>query len=77
MYANRGANGIDGVISTALGMAVHKRVTLLIGDLAFYHDMKWINMAKLNDIHINIVILNNDGGVYFLICLKNSSRAIL
>ena len=52
MYANRGANGIDGVISTALGMAVHKRVTLLIGDLAFYHDMNGLLMAKLNDIHI-------------------------
>lgn len=64
-YANRGANGIDGVISTALGMAVHKRVTLLIGDLAFYHDMNGLLMAKLNDIHINIVILNNDGGGIF------------
>ena len=65
VYANRGANGIDGVISTALGMAVHKRVTLLIGDLAFYHDMNGLLMAKLNDIHINIVILNNDGGGIF------------
>ncbi|WP_454307726.1 2-succinyl-5-enolpyruvyl-6-hydroxy-3-cyclohexene-1-carboxylic-acid synthase [Staphylococcus hominis] len=65
VYANRGANGIDGVISTALGIAVHKRVTLLIGDLAFYHDMNGLLMAKLNDIHINIVILNNDGGGIF------------
>ena len=65
VYANRGANGIDGVISTALGMAVHKRVTLLIGELAFYHDMNGLLMAKLNDIHINIVILNNDGGGIF------------
>lgn len=65
VYANRGANGIDGVISTALGMAVHKKVTLLIGDLAFYHDMNGLLMAKLNDIHINIVILNNDGGGIF------------
>ena len=65
VYANRGANGIDGVISTALGMAAHKKVTLLIGDLAFYHDMNGLLMAKLNNIHINIVILNNDGGGIF------------
>ncbi|MBI5975958.1 2-succinyl-5-enolpyruvyl-6-hydroxy-3-cyclohexene-1-carboxylic-acid synthase [Staphylococcus canis] len=65
IYANRGANGIDGVISTALGMAVHRKVTLLIGDLAFYHDMNGLLMAKLNDIHMNIVLLNNDGGGIF------------
>ncbi|RIL76823.1 2-succinyl-5-enolpyruvyl-6-hydroxy-3-cyclohexene-1-carboxylate synthase, partial [Staphylococcus equorum] len=51
VYANRGANGIDGVVSTALGMAVHKKVTLLIGDIAFYHDMNGLLMSKLNDIH--------------------------
>ena len=38
VYANR-ANGIDGVVSTAIGMVVHKKITLIIGDLAFYHDM--------------------------------------
>ncbi|MBU5271398.1 2-succinyl-5-enolpyruvyl-6-hydroxy-3-cyclohexene-1-carboxylic-acid synthase [Staphylococcus caprae] len=65
VYANRGANGIDGVVSTAIGMAVHKKVTLLIGDLSFYHDMNGLLMAKLNDININIVLVNNDGGGIF------------
>lgn len=65
VYANRGANGIDGVVSTAIGMAAHKKVTLLIGDLSFYHDMNGLLMAKLNDININIVLVNNDGGGIF------------
>ncbi|WP_251519482.1 MULTISPECIES: 2-succinyl-5-enolpyruvyl-6-hydroxy-3-cyclohexene-1-carboxylic-acid synthase [Staphylococcus] len=65
VYANRGANGIDGVTSTALGMAVHKPTTLLIGDLAFYHDMNGLLMSKLHDIQLNIVLLNNDGGGIF------------
>lgn len=65
IYANRGANGIDGVVSTALGMAVHKKTTLLIGDLAFYHDMNGLLMSKLNDISLNIILLNNDGGGIF------------
>ena len=61
VYANRGANGIDGVVSTAIGMAVHKKITLIIGDLAFYHDMNGLLMAKINNINLNIVLLNNDG----------------
>lgn len=65
VFSNRGANGIDGVTSTALGMAVYKKVTLLIGDLAFYHDMNGLLMSKLNDINLNIVLLNNDGGGIF------------
>lgn len=65
VYANRGANGIDGVVSTALGMAVHQKVTLLIGDIAFYHDMNGLLMSKLNDIHMNIILVNNDGGGIF------------
>lgn len=65
IFANRGANGIDGVVSTALGMAVHRKVTLLIGDLAFYHDMNGLLMSKLNDIQMNIILMNNDGGGIF------------
>ncbi|MEX2948020.1 2-succinyl-5-enolpyruvyl-6-hydroxy-3-cyclohexene-1-carboxylic-acid synthase [Staphylococcus warneri] len=75
IYANRGANGIDGVVSTALGMAVHKKVTLLIGDLAFYHDMNGLLMSKINDIHLNIVLLNNDGGGIFSYLPQKASAA--
>lgn len=77
IYANRGANGIDGVISTALGMAVHQPVTLLIGDLAFYHDMNGLLMSKLNDIYINIVLMNNDGGgIFSYLPQKNSAPEV-
>ncbi|MBA1352555.1 MULTISPECIES: 2-succinyl-5-enolpyruvyl-6-hydroxy-3-cyclohexene-1-carboxylic-acid synthase [Staphylococcus] len=76
VYANRGANGIDGVISTAIGMAAHKRVTLLIGDLAFYHDMNGLLMSKLNNINLNIILLNNDGGGIFSFLPQKSSADI-
>ena len=65
MYANRGANGIDGVVSTAIAMAAKDKVTLVIGDIALYHDMNGLIMSKLNDIDINIVVFNNDGGGIF------------
>lgn len=65
IFANRGVNGIDGVTSTALGMAKHKKVTLIIGDLAFYHDMNGLLISKLEDIDINIILFNNNGGGIF------------
>lgn len=69
-YCNRGANGIDGVVSTALGMARHKKVTLIIGDISFYHDMNGLIMQKLlSEYHhthmINIIVMNNNGGGIF------------
>ncbi|PRS71272.1 2-succinyl-5-enolpyruvyl-6-hydroxy-3-cyclohexene-1-carboxylic-acid synthase [Bacillus sp. LNXM65] len=67
MMANRGANGIDGVVSTALGTyaALKQPVTLVIGDLSFYHDMNGLLAAKLLDIPLTVVLLNNDGGGIF------------
>ena len=44
---------------------VHKKITPIIGDLAFYHDMNGLLMAKINNINLNIVLLNNDGGGIF------------
>ena len=64
--ANRGANGIDGIISTAIGMAAGgKRVTLIIGDLSFLHSMNGLMLAKRYQLPLTIVVVNNDGGGIF------------
>jgi 2-succinyl-5-enolpyruvyl-6-hydroxy-3-cyclohexene-1-carboxylate synthase len=65
--SNRGANGIDGVISSALGASTVSAGPLLlaIGDIAFYHDMNGLLAAKLHRLNATIVLLNNDGGGIF------------
>lgn len=67
ILGNRGVNGIDGIVSTALGAAAGsgRRVVLVIGDLSFYHDMNGLLAAKLHRIDATIVLLNNDGGGIF------------
>ena len=67
ILANRGANGIDGVISTALGVAAVSEgpLVLVTGDLAFYHDMNGLLAAKLHALDATIVLINNDGGGIF------------
>lgn len=62
---NRGASGIDGNISTLLGMAiVHPgKVVALLGDLTFFHDMNGLLLAK--QANAVIVLLNNAGGGIF------------
>ncbi|MBC2255994.1 2-succinyl-5-enolpyruvyl-6-hydroxy-3-cyclohexene-1-carboxylic-acid synthase [Listeria ivanovii] len=66
MLANRGANGIDGVVSSALGASVvFQPMFLLIGDLSFYHDMNGLLMAKKYKMNLTIIIVNNDGGGVF------------
>ncbi len=65
--SNRGANGIDGVVSTALGAgaAGQGRLVLVIGDIAFFHDMNGLLAAKLHALDALIVLVNNDGGGIF------------
>lgn len=65
VYANRGANGIDGVVSTALGMSAGEKMTLIIGDVALYHDMNGLIIAKLEQLNINVIVFNNNGGGIF------------
>ncbi len=65
-FSNRGANGIDGVTSTALGLAAHYGdVTLIIGDLAFYHDMNGLLAASRLNLNALIIVINNQGGGIF------------
>ncbi|AKP66480.1 2-succinyl-5-enolpyruvyl-6-hydroxy-3-cyclohexene-1-carboxylic-acid synthase [Companilactobacillus ginsenosidimutans] len=66
IYCNRGANGIDGVTSSAMGVAIDfLHNYLVIGDLAFFHDMNGLMMAKRYNIPITIVVVNNNGGGIF------------
>lgn len=67
LMANRGANGIDGVISSALGAAAAGQgpLVLVIGDLSTYHDLNGLLAAKLHNLNATIVVLNNDGGGIF------------
>lgn len=67
LFANRGTNGIDGVVSSAFGVqAVRKRNSfLLIGDLSFLHDVNGLAISRFQETDLTIVILNNDGGGIF------------
>ena len=66
VFANRGANGIDGVVSTALGVAaseVNHRTIALLGDLAFLHDVS--GLVNLPDVPCTFVVVDNGGGGIF------------
>jgi 2-succinyl-5-enolpyruvyl-6-hydroxy-3-cyclohexene-1-carboxylate synthase len=65
--ANRGTNGIDGVVSSALGAAAGftQPTVLVIGDLSFYHDLGGLLAAKLHGLHLLIILVNNNGGGIF------------
>ncbi len=69
VYGNRGASGIDGVTSSALGVAAADRsrpTVLLIGDISFYHDLNGLLAVKQQNLtNVTIVLLNNDGGSIF------------
>lgn len=68
IFANRGASGIDGNVSTALGIAAAtgKPTVLLVGDITLYHDMNGLLAVRNCGVdNLTIVLLNNDGGGIF------------
>ena len=67
VMGNRGVNGIDGLISTALGAAsaLERRVFLVLGDLSFFHDMNGLLACGLHNIDATIILINNNGGGIF------------
>ena len=63
---SRGANGIDGTLSTAMGAAHHNRPTVLLtGDLAFLHDTNGLLNVTQLDGHMTVIMINNQGGGNF------------
>jgi 2-succinyl-5-enolpyruvyl-6-hydroxy-3-cyclohexene-1-carboxylate synthase len=68
VFCNRGANGIDGTLSTAIGLAYGGKPTLLItGDLAFLHDTNGLLLAQRlkKRGHLTVLLINNQGGGIF------------
>ena len=66
LYGNRGVNGIDGTISTALGLATNGKPTYLVtGDLSLFHDLNGLAIAKTHNLNLTIILHNNDGGGIF------------
>jgi 2-succinyl-5-enolpyruvyl-6-hydroxy-3-cyclohexene-1-carboxylate synthase len=65
-FFNRGANGIDGTLSTALGIAHHQPASVMLtGDLALLHDTNGFLLCPHLRGHLTIVLINNNGGGIF------------
>jgi 2-succinyl-5-enolpyruvyl-6-hydroxy-3-cyclohexene-1-carboxylate synthase len=67
VFINRGASGIDGIVSTSLGISKGLKlpVILITGDLAFHYDINALQLIQTLKIPILIVLFNNDGGSIF------------
>jgi 2-succinyl-5-enolpyruvyl-6-hydroxy-3-cyclohexene-1-carboxylate synthase len=67
VLSNRGANGIDGTVSSAFGAAAAsgEPVVLLVGDVAVAYDIGGLLAARRLRVPLTIVVLNNDGGGIF------------
>lgn len=67
VFQNRGASGIDGITSTALGICAQSKnpTYLVIGDLSFYYDINSLLIAKQYSIPLITILINNNGGAIF------------
>ncbi len=75
VHSNRGANGIDGVIATAIGVAIgsDEPTVVLLGDVAFCHDQSSLTSLAARQLPLTIVVIDNDGGGIFSFLPQRSS----
>lgn len=79
VFVNRGASGIDGIISSAVGVSLtsNKATVLLIGDIAFLHDSNSLMLLKqIKSPLLIIVVNNNGGGIFHLLPIANEPEII-
>ncbi|HAP77053.1 MAG TPA: hypothetical protein DCR14_13320 [Acidimicrobiaceae bacterium] len=67
VFSNRGANGIDGVIATGVGVAAgtDEPTVVLLGDVAFCHDQSSLTALAARQLPLTLVVVDNDGGGIF------------
>ncbi|MFN8023109.1 MAG: 2-succinyl-5-enolpyruvyl-6-hydroxy-3-cyclohexene-1-carboxylic-acid synthase [Acidimicrobiales bacterium] len=67
VWSNRGANGIDGTVATAIGVATvsGRRATVLVGDVALLHDASSLTALARRRAEVRVVVVDNDGGGIF------------
>jgi 2-succinyl-5-enolpyruvyl-6-hydroxy-3-cyclohexene-1-carboxylate synthase len=67
VFSNRGVNGIDGVVSTAVGIGLSAKMptALLIGDIALLHDSNGLLNLNRRDVQLKIIVVDNEGGGIF------------
>ena len=72
-FSFRGASGIDGTLSLALGITrIYNPLLLVTGDLAFLHDINGLLIEKIHDLNIIILLIDNNGGNIFNKLYKDS-----
>jgi 2-succinyl-5-enolpyruvyl-6-hydroxy-3-cyclohexene-1-carboxylate synthase len=79
VFQNRGASGIDGITSTALGICSQSKnpTYLITGDISFYYDINSLLIAKQNKIPLIVILINNNGGSIFRFLPISNHKAVL
>jgi 2-succinyl-5-enolpyruvyl-6-hydroxy-3-cyclohexene-1-carboxylate synthase len=77
VLSDRGANGIDGLLASALGAGAAGvgPVVLVLGDVSFLHDLNALVAARLHRLELTVVLINNDGGGIFSFLPQHATDA--